>query len=49
MNKPDGDIEECCPEARGCAEHQENKVWDFPGGAGVKLPCFQCRGHELDP
>ena len=23
MNKPDGEIEECCPEARGYAEHQK--------------------------
>ena len=22
---------------------------DFPGGPGVKTPCFQCRGHGFNP
>ena len=22
---------------------------DFPGGPGVKTPCFHCRGHGFDP
>ena len=23
--------------------------WDFPGGPGAKIPCFQCRGPRSDP
>ena len=23
--------------------------WDFPGGPGVRTPCFHCRGHGSNP
>lgn len=26
----------------------ETKISDFPGGVGVKTPCFQCLGHEFN-
>ena len=29
--------------------HSENIYWDFPGGPGAKIPCFQCRGPRSDP
>ena len=23
-------------------------TWDFPGGPGVRTPCFHCRRHRFD-
>ena len=29
--------------------YSQDNVWAFPGGPGVKTPCFHCKAHGLNP
>jgi len=32
---------------QGLVRRLDMVPWDFPGGAGVKTPCSQCRGVQV--